>query len=223
MNSHLRFHCTLFAALLVFGSARVLTRTLDIARVDLFSLKGWNSRQVSVIGLQLGMTLKEAKDALSERGLKLYDMADRTACGPTSGFCNVSKEATQGGADVTVQFGKRGRISMIDVGSPSINPMGYHRNPARITANSFKGETRRFFFHYSDELRLKLLGRPDRVAKNLTTDAIQAQRYTYDHLGLVIYTNRYLRDGMKRPSAPALSSIEFVMPKAVPQKKPGHE
>ena len=223
MNSRSRVFLTLFAAILLFGCTRLLAGTLEITQVDLFSLKDWNSTQISVYGLRLGMTLEQTTTALSEKRLNLYDTADRTACGPTSRVCYVSKEATQDGTDVTVQFGKGDEIDMIDIGSPWINPMGHHRNPANVTANSFKGETRRFFFHYSDELRLKFLGAPDSVAKSPTTNAIQAQRYTYDRLGLVVYTNRYLREGMKHPSAPELSSIEFVMPKPAPYKKPGHE
>lgn len=220
MNSRARVYLTLFAAILVLGCTRLLARDLEITQADLFSMKGWNSTQVSVYGLHLGITLEGATSALSERGLNLYDVDDRTACGPTSRFCSVSKEATQDGTDVTVQFGRGSGIRMIDIGSPLINPMGYHRNPADITANSFKGMTRRFFFHYSDDLRVKLLGPPDRVKKSPTTDAMQGQIYYYDRLGLIVSTSRALMRGMKEPTPPELRGIQLVLPKTLPQTRP---
>lgn len=222
MNKHLRVCPMLLAAILVLFCTRVSARTFDMSQIDLFSLKGWNSTQVSVYGLRLGMTLDEATAALSGSGFALSDVASRTSCGRASRFCEVdlSNKATEDGTDVEIQLGNGGRIEMIDIGSPLINPMGSPRNPASITAKSFKGMTRRFFFHYSNKLRLKLLGPPDRVEKSPVTDALQAQRYSYDRLGLIVFTKRYLMKGMKRPSAPEFSSIEFVMPK--PSGTKGH-
>ena len=217
MNNSTRVYVMVFSAIMLLGCSQLLARSLEITQVDLFGLKGWNSVQVSVEGLRFGMNLGGAAAALSKRGLRLFDDASRLPCTATSRTCYVARQATDGGTvDVALENG--GRIAAIYVGMPE--------DPATLPqtiAGRFKGMTRRFFFHYSDELRLSLLGRPDSVAKSPTTNAIQAQRYIFDRLGLVVYTNRYLMDGMKHPSAPELSSIEFVMPKPAPQKKPGHE
>lgn len=216
MKNHFRCACVLSLMIFGLGCASLSARTMSITQVDLFSLKRWNSTQVSVYGLRLGMTLEEATAVLSGTGLSLSDVAARTSCGRASRFCEVdlSNGATEDGTDVEVQFGKGDRISIIDIGSPLINPMGFPRNPATVTANSFMGMPWRFFFHYSDELRLRLLGPPDRVKKSPTTDAMQGQIYYYDRLGLIVGTSRSLMRGMKKPTPPELSGIEFVMPKA---------
>lgn len=216
MNKHL----SLSLIVVMFGvglvSLQASDRSLDITRVDLFSLKRWNSTQVCIDGLRLEMLLPDAKAALLKRGLGLFDQVGQGPCSAGSRICYVARQATADGTAVTVELGPGGRIIMVDVGVPE--------DPATLPstiAGRFKGMTREFFFHYSDEFRLKLLGPPDRVKKSPAADAIQVQRYTYDRLGLVVYTNRYLRRGMKHPSAPELSSIEFVMPKA-PHRTTNH-
>jgi len=218
MNRHVRVYLTVFVAILVLVCTRVFARTLEITQVDLFSLKGWKSTQVTVDGLRLGMSLKEANAGLSAYGLNLYDQGDQKACLVTSRFCYASREPTHDGTIIGVELGPRSEIVAIVLEIPE-NPATL---PATLAAR-FKGMTRRFFFHYSDALRLKLLGPPDRVKKSPTTDAMQGQIYYYDRLGLIVGTSRSLMRGMKAPTPPELSDIEFVMPKPVPQKKPGHE
>jgi hypothetical protein len=217
MSNYTRVYVMVFAAIILPGCSQLLARSLEITQVDLFSLKGWNSVQVSVDGLWLGMNFGGAASALSKRGLRLFDDASRSPCTATSRTCYVARQATDGGTvDVALENG--GRIDAIYVGMPE--------DPATLPqtiAGRFKGETRRFFFHYSDALRLKLLGPPDRVKKSPTTDAMQGQIYYYDRLGLIVGTSRSLMRDMKTPTPPELSDIEFVMPKPVPQKKLGHE
>lgn len=217
MNNHPRVNVMAFAAIILLGCSQLLARSLEITQIDLFSLKGWESAQVSVEGLRLGMNLGSAAAALSKRGLRPFDDATRLPCTATSRTCYVARQATDGGT-VDVKLENGGRIAAIYVGMPE--------DPATLTqtiAGRFKGMTRRFFFHYSDELRLKLLGPADRVKKSPTTDALQGQIYYYDRLGLTVGTSRSLMQGMKHPTPPELGDIEFVMPRAVAQKKPHHE
>jgi hypothetical protein len=219
MSNRLPAYCMLLLTVLGPGCPSLSARMLDIGRVDLLGMERWNSTQVSVEGLRLGMSLDQAQAALSERGLGLYDYMDRpNPCRVGNRSCDVSRNGLTGGTIITVGMDGNGRITAIVIGIPE--------DPATLSqtiAGRFKGMTRRFFFHYSDALRLKLLGPPDRVKKSPTTDAMQGQIYYYDRLGLIVGTSRSLMRGMKAPTPPELSDIEFVMPKPVPQKKPGHE
>lgn len=208
MNSNLRLPCVLCLALLGLQCSNLLARSFAITNVDIFSLKSWNSTQVSVEGLRLGMSLKEAKAGLSANGLNLYDQGDQKTCRATSHLCYASQEPTQGGTIIGVELGPSSQIVSIVLEIPE--------NPATLPesiASRFKGMTRRFFFSYSDELRLKLLGPADRVKKSPATAPLQGQIYYYDRLGLIVGTSRSLMRGMKKPSPPALADVEFVMPK----------
>jgi len=77
MNNYTRVYVMVFGAIILLGCSQLLARSLEITQVDLFSLKGWSSVQVSVEGLRLGMNLGGAAAALSKRGLRLFDDASR--------------------------------------------------------------------------------------------------------------------------------------------------
>lgn len=214
MNRYFRVSFALTLVIFWVACTALSAGTLDITQVDLFSLKGWDSNRVSVDGLRLRMNLTNASQTLSTGGLALFDSAARTTCGVTSLSCYVASRATDGGT-VIISLSGDARVASIYVGVPE--------DPATLPstiAGRFKGMTRRFFFHYSDELRLKLLGPPDRVKKSPTTDAMQGQMYYYDRLGLIVGTSRSLMRGMKTPTPPELSGIEFVAPKALRSASP---
>ena len=210
MSKHVRYACSFIVINLALVSTCFPAPSLDIIKIDLLSLKNWNSTQVSVEGLRLGMGIKLANEVLRIRGLRLIDELTRSGCTPSSHSCYIvgrTKKETMASA-VGILVGKSGRITMIDIGIPE--------DPATLPetiAGRFKGMTRRFFFHYSDELRVNLLGPPDRVKKSPTTDAMQGQIYYYDRLGLIVGTSRSLMRGMKTPTPPELTGIQFVLPK----------
>jgi hypothetical protein len=209
MNSNIRATCAFLLLMLMVGCADLPAQTLDITHVDLFRVRGWTSTRVSVEGLRLGMSLEQAQAVLSARGLSLYDYLNRpNRCGASSHACDVSRNGLTDGTIISVELDANGHIVMILLGIPD--------DPATLPetiAGRFKGMTRRFFFDYSDELRVRLLGPPDRVKKSPTTDAMQGQIYYYDRIGLIVSTSRALMRGMKEPTRPELRGIQFVPPK----------
>lgn len=204
MNSHyFRVSCVLVLAIFGLGCASLLARTMDITEVDLFSMKRWNSADVSVQGLRLGMSLHRAEIVLSKEGLGLFDDLRRTPCGPTSRSCFIARKATYGGT-VNVALKNGGMISAINIGMPE-DPTAL----SHTIAGCLKGATRELFFHYSHGLREKLLGVADRIDKSEQTRFMQFTTYSYCRLGLRFYTERLGRRGTNQLSSPQLMSIEF--------------
>lgn len=206
MNRSFRKSCALLLVIYGLVCVGLFAATLNITHVDLFSMKDWNSKEVSVEGMRLGMNLGSAISTLSQRGLRLFDDATRLPCTAKSHTCYVARRPTDGGTvDVALQNG--GSIAAINIGIPE--------DPATLPqtiAGRFKGATRELFFHYTDKLREELLGAADQTKRGEQTRFMRFATYSYCRLGVRFYTEQLTVRRSSTPSSVELMSVEFFLP-----------
>jgi hypothetical protein len=128
---------------------------IEIRQQDLFALHGWKSADVSVFGLQLGMSRAEVVSMASAKG-KAFTLV----CSSTSTMCTLFPPAGAQ-ANVSFYFDTADRVSEIYID---------WRENHRVSEEWLHGYTRQLVNHYTDELREKLLGPADgytrEIAKN---------------------------------------------------------
>ena len=196
MNMHWNKTATLLAAL-CFSTATVAfaqsgsSRTVELTETDLFSLPDWQHQIVSLDGFSLGVTRGQAVEVGKAKGLVLRNAAmgkvgeSRVPC--TQQECDVGQ---LGGPWIGIDlFFERDRVSKIKNSVPvDADPEIKKVNVAR----RFKGLTRQFFNHYSDDLRIKILGsvEPKTTQPKLSTEAESAYtyfEYDYPQAGLAVH------------------------------------
>jgi hypothetical protein len=184
------------------------TPALELTEADLFARPQWVSTQVSVLGIRLAMTRREATEQVRRRGLQLIALDGPLYENPCGQFeeCVVcdSQKVFMG---IRLVFGSNGKIAGIRL--ERIRNMG---NPAaRKVAIQWrlKGNTYRFFNDYSDDLRVKLLGRAP-GADSIETGGTQ---YVYPRLGLRVAI-RLFPNSEKDPAlrGDTILLVDFIAP-----------
>lgn len=125
---------------------------LEITQVDLFGLKKWNSTQVSVLGLRLGMTRRETLMIAQKEGLRLDDDLGQGCLNEMT--CNVIKGGRYSG--VSLIYGENELMERIRVEAHLRHTSREERSDSVV--GMFRGETRRLFESYSDSVRSQVLG-----------------------------------------------------------------
>ena len=166
-------------------SAKASPGRMEMTGSDLFSNRGWNSRQVTIQGFGLGMNWPEAQQhaRLGHFSLVQLGVAARQApeCNG-EGWCQVCETKLQCDG-VSLQFGSTGQIIVMSIGNvPDFAPREVR---LRAIQRRFKGATREFFDQYSKSLRLKLLG-PESNRLSTAHNDSEYIEYTYRELGLIL-------------------------------------
>ncbi len=221
----------LVTLVLVFGPylgaqtpSRAVYAPLEITRVDLFGMKGWTSRKVSVSGFMLGMSRKQAFQVLQHQPLRLDDDLGQ----------GCLKEETCNALNVGQYIGLRlffggdnDTVEKITIETPSSDVP--RADQSNWLVNRFLGQTLQFFDIRSDKLQsdpwVRLFGSPDSFwagtykppKKSLfdppKSSGLPARGYEYRRLGLVVR----LKYGKSLPyprvlPAPVNVAVDFVPP-----------
>jgi hypothetical protein len=191
---------------------------LEITRVDLFSLRKWNSTQVSVLGLMLGMTRRETLMVAQKESLRLDNDLGQGCL--TEKTCNVLVGGRYNG--VSLIYGDNELVEKIRVEAHLRHTSREERSHSVVSR--FQGETRRLFESYSDSVRNQTLGPIDEmwVGKMKPFSAwdprsydlpLLAHRrgYQYRRHGLILYVDLHEPDPRNDDDVEKLT-IEFVPP-----------
>jgi hypothetical protein len=173
------------------GASRTAQASLiEITKADLFSLKDWDSTRVSVLGFRLGMTKNEALRNAEQQGLTLDDESGQGCMDAAS--CNAYRDAYYIGLVLT--FGPRKAIQRIRVELPWDLSQ---EEREMCLVNEFSGKTKELFLHYSDNLRIRLLGLADDNWFSVPNVGSPSwawveplhQEYRYDSKGLILHVH----------------------------------
>jgi hypothetical protein len=163
------------------------TRQIELTETDLFSRKDWNSTEIRVLGFHLGMTRRDADENARQRDLSLVSTVDSTVChGKICEVCDA-RDICPG---VTLSFGDSERIDRMDVSRIPEDAAAEVRRAAIVLR--FKGSTYQLFNHYSEALRIRLLGPGVLVSKQVySPPKVPGLDVTYDYpeRGLQIYAS----------------------------------
>lgn len=175
------------------------SETVELTRTDLFSLPDWQNKNVSVGGFIPGMTRSQALQLAQTRGWVLHpDMPTKTA-GELTGPCTEPScgiyVAHGDWIGLDLYFDGTDRVSSIKVFFPpdDADPQVKGVNIVR----QFKGRTREFFSHYSDELQNRVLGHVEAKRRKSATDAYL--EYDYPALGVIVHFTIDTRDNPVKP------------------------
>jgi hypothetical protein len=194
---------------------------LEITKIDLFGLKGWESTQVSVRDFQLGMSRKKAAHTAQSEELILDDDLGQACLKEKT--CHVLNNGKYIG--VSLVFNAEDVVEMIVIEA-------YRRNASReersvSLSGMFLGNTRQLAADYSDNSRLRILGNADiyevttpeepsvwrRLMRRSREAPIQL-KYQYSRLGLVVRAD--LKGGtlhaVPASGKPEFLTFEFVRP-----------
>jgi len=194
---------------------------LEITQVDLFSIKNWNSMQVSVVGLVLGMTRQETLMIAMKIGLRLDDdlgqgcLKERT--------CNVFEGGKYNG--VSLIYGESETVEKIRIEAHRRHASKEERSGWLVSR--FQGATRRFVESYSDSVRNQVLGPIDAMwvgkmkpfpawdAHSMGLELPAHRRgYQYRRLGLILYVDLQEPYPQSDDDIEKLT-IEFVPPRTL--------
>ncbi len=169
---------------------------IEITRVDLFSLKNWNSMQVEILGLRLGLGRKDAFKAVQGASATLDDNSGQGCLREKT--CNVYRGGKYAG--VIVSFDDADVLSKIAI--EGHNQGAPREERASLLAAKLTGKTLQLVSSYSDNLRLQTLGPPDSMQTSIEqpksrirlrmSDVPSPQRvrreHRYSRLGLIVVT-----------------------------------
>ncbi|HET6841933.1 MAG TPA: hypothetical protein VFK06_09625 [Candidatus Angelobacter sp.] len=183
----------------VKGAQSATTNVIEITKADLFANRSWNSTQVSVVGVRLGMTRDEVRKQLRSSGMDIVGTEPRPTAPCLSEGCDVlnSQHVYVG---ITITFDPANRVNAISVERiPS--DAGLSVRKAAIVRR-FKRLTYSFFNDYSSALRKRLFG-----SESLGSDP---DIHRYDRLGIevVISHSQWV------PEKESDLSVTFTKPKA---------
>src|SRR6185437_335448 len=165
---------------------------LEMTQVDVFGSKGWNSTDVAIYGVSLGTDREKAEKLLSRHHLILAERQvingryteNLIPCRAPS--CSIYSDASQPVSDgMGFHFDSKGELQEIEIDGPE--KAGTKSQWANTVCHLFHGETRRFFYGYTDVLRRAMFGREYSVTE-VTPSYAGAERwfvYRYPGLGLV--------------------------------------
>jgi hypothetical protein len=194
---------------------------LEITQVDLFSIKKWNSMQVSVLGLMLGMTRRETVMAALKAGLRLDDDLGQGCLKEKT--CNAVEGDKYNG--MSLIYGEDEILEKIRI-EARIRHVSKEERSGRLVSR-FQGETRRLFESYSDSVRNQVLGPidamwvgkmkrfPDWDPRSAGLDLLAHLRgYQYKKHGLILYVSLHEPDPQSDDDIEKLT-IEFVPPRTL--------
>lgn len=183
-------------------------KPVELTEIDVMASKGWSSKSISVYGFTLDLTRPEAfavarskKLAVREGGSPRSLAESNKDC--SGSYCQVTTaDNTYVGIDL--YFGTDEHLNKLVVSVPSDAGAAVRRvNVAR----KFKGDTYRFFNHYSDDLRGQLIG-PEEHKQTRSLRSYQYVEYDYTHAGIIVNVTTN-----SRYSSPFDLSMSFVPPK----------
>ena len=185
---------------------------VELTKVDLLNLRGWEQREVAVDGFFLGMTREQAFEVARANNLKLRsDLPPKTTkqvklpCRETS--CSVLQaNGNWIGVDL---FFNAGHLAKIKISVPvDADPEVKRVNVAR----KFKGRTYQFFNSYSDDLRKQAFGpaegKETPVKAGSQTSALTFVEYEYLHSGVIIHLTINKNN---HPPRPFDLEVDFVI------------
>ena len=193
--------CTRAVPSLAAGNER-----LELTQKDLFEATNWDSTRVDVLGFHLGMTRQEAHENAKRSGLRLVvpDVRGVAICsGEKCELCDA-KSVCPG---IMLDFDHEGKVVGIDI--LRIEDAAPVVQKAAII-NRFKGKTKLLFSHYSNDLRLRLIGREE--SRQLPSDQNPLYQgmvtYKYPRLGL----NLFVSSNPHGPESTSDLIVSFVVP-----------
>ena len=194
--------CVITLAFVMFFSSHLNGQApqnvpLEITHVDLFALKNWNSRQVSISGFMLGMSRMDVFRIIPKQ-LRLDDAAGQGCLKEKA--CNALSSGRYVG--LSLFFGENNdALEKITIEAPSSEMPKDDRSAWLV--NEFHGETQQFFNTHSEDvwdvLRARLFGSADsywvgtREDKSRKRSLFDPRRqysatrgYEYRRLGLIV-------------------------------------
>jgi hypothetical protein len=161
----------------------------EMTQADVFSRNNWNSAQIQIWGIYLGMSRIEASAAAEGRGLRLaQNQYQPTPCG-TAEECSVYDSRGNYAAYV-LRFGKLDRV--IEMAIYRVPEYAEAAVKKAAVTRQFKGQTFQFFnTDYSDQLRLKLFG-ADAMKEFVSGgfgDKVKDTKYVYLRKGIAVITS----------------------------------
>ena len=194
---------------------------LEITQIDLFSVKKWNSMQVSVLGLMLGMTRRETLMVALKAGLRLDDDLGQGCLKEKT--CNVVEGDKYNG--MSLIYGEDEILEKIRI-EARIRHVSKEERSGRLVSR-FQGDTRRLFESYSDSVRNQVLGPidamwvgkmkrfPDWDPRSAGPHPLFHRRgYQYKKHGLILYVDLHEPDPQSDDDIEKLT-LEFVPPKTL--------
>lgn len=165
------------------ASQESIPPVIELTRNDLFSQTGWDSRQVSILGVRVEMTRKETQKLLRAEGYDLEDVesTNRDCRSERCQVCN-SKGLCPG---LALSFDASNYVTSMTIEKIPADAVASIRKAA--IAKRFHGKTYSFFNDYSNALRKRLLGPESSVEANSQYPDIKA--YWYDDRGIIVSVN----------------------------------
>lgn len=154
----------------------------ELSSQDVFGEPGWNSGNLCVLGLRIGMTRTEAVTAAERSGMRLSSTLHESP--QRCEWCDVMQADFHQG--VLVRFGDSDRISEILI---DLYVVDAARDKSRHwVSQRLVGKIGQLARNYSDRLRLELLGKEDHKYEEGPATGLKApnwkQTFTYSKLGL---------------------------------------
>jgi hypothetical protein len=182
------------------------TERVELTRKDLFEAVNWDSTHVDVLGFHLGMTRHEANDNAHRNGLSLV-IPDVRGAGTCSGEKCELCDAKFVCPGIMLDFAHDDKIVGIDI--LRIQDAAAVVQKAAII-NRFKGKTSLLFNHYSNDLRLKLLGHEDSREQPSDKNPLYQGMMTYKYLRLGVTV--FVSPNPHGPESTSDLVISFVAP-----------
>jgi hypothetical protein len=154
---------------------------MEITRKDLFATHEWNSRDVSILGVQLGTTLAEAERLVSAEGFILKCLPNGN--GKAGGLRCPVDFPPDVSTTVAFAFNREDRVSRMYIDQA---PTYIMWNKHQISRKRLGGYTYKLVNCYSDALREKLLGQPDAVEEKKQPYFGPEFTYSYNRIGLIL-------------------------------------
>jgi len=179
---------------------------VEITKKDLFEVKNWDSTQVNVLGFHLGMTRQEANvnARRNELNLLIPDVRGSATCsGEKCEVCDVRVVCP----GIILDFDHNDRVVGIEVlriqdAAPAVREVAVVRR--------FKGKTGLLFNHFSNDLRLKLLGHEDSRELPSDKNPLYQRMVTYKYLRLGVKV--FVSPNLHGPESTSDLVVTFVVP-----------
>jgi len=202
-----------FLSLFCESHAQGSSSLLEITEVDLFDSKDWNSTQISILGLMLGMSRPDCFKAIQKWDLHLDDSAGEGCLKAQS--CYVSKWAEYSG--VSIGFDDNDHLEKIRIEAYQLDaPKG---NSISWIARHFHGETSRFVSLYSENLtdaenlRARILGLSTfKGGGKIQMGGPTHNEYWYGRFGLVVIVDVDENYGWRNARRTRRLELEFIRP-----------